>query len=277
MRAVVSRPRSPHQRDAGNPEALPDALHLRRQRGRVGRVAGEHLHRQRAAVGRAQQPEHDLALAALAVAVVAEGGQRAVPPLQVGGADVVQDQGGVLQMAAGQAGLDPALAPQQPVQHGQQLVAGDRAQAQQGAEAGIGGVGGEPPGGGQLGVGGEHARHDGGQGEVALAAGLAVQDALEAELAAAAQHGGDMAVGPGALHAQQLGGALDGEAALEDGAEAGDDLGRELGEVGEGFLADALALAPGLAEQDSGFVGLVGDGFDVEGHGQGLWERLQAR
>ena len=40
------------------------------------------------------------------------------------------------------------------------------------------------------------ARHDGGQGKVAGAAGIAVQDALEAEGAAGAYHGGDVAVAP---------------------------------------------------------------------------------
>ena len=45
----------------------------------------------------------------------AVGGQRAGPSLHVGGADVVQDQGGLVQLAVGEAGLDPALAGQQPV------------------------------------------------------------------------------------------------------------------------------------------------------------------
>ena len=128
---------------------------------------------------------------------------------------------------------------------------------------------GEPPGGGELGVGGQHAGDDGGEGEVALAAAVAVQDALEAEGAASAEDGGDMAVGPGAFHLQEVGEVLDGDTTLEDGAEAVDDLGREAGEVGDGSLADAGAIAPGLAEQDGGFTGLVGDGFDVEGHGEG--------
>ncbi len=102
-----------------------------------------------------------------------------------------------------------------------------------------------------------------------------MQDALEGEPATGAEDGGDMAVSPGALDAQEIGGIADGAAALEDGPEAVDDVGRELGEVGEGLLADALAIASGLAEQDGGFAGLVGDGFDVEGHGRLLWERYR--
>ena len=51
--------------------------------------------------------------------------------------------------------------------------------------------------------------------------------------------------------------------------------GPRAGGVDEGLLADALALAPGLAEQDGGFVGAVGDNFDVEGNGRGLWEHYR--
>ncbi len=82
----------------------------------------------------------------------------------------------------------------------------------QDAEATVGGVGGEPAGRAELGVGGV---------------------------------GGDVAVGPGALGAEEVGVILNGKAALEDGAEAVDDLRREFGEVGEGPVADAPAIAPG--------------------------------
>ena len=85
-----------------------------------------------------------------------------------------------------------------------------------------------------------------------------------------------MAMGLGALDAQELGEVADGDAALEDGAQAVDDLGREGGEVGDSLLADALALAPSLAKQDGGFAGLVGNGFQVEGHGRMLWEQISS-
>lgn len=78
----------------------------------------------------------------------------------------------------------------------------------------------------------------------------------------------------GALDLKGLGGITDGDAALEDGAEAFDDVGREFREVGDGLLSDLLAFAPGLAEADGGLAGLVGYGFDVEGHGAYLlWEQ----
>ena len=219
------------QGDAGDAETLLNPLHLPTQRGWIGRVPGEHLDSQGTAIGRAQQPEHDLLLALFAVPVVAEGGQRAEAPLQIAGTHVVQDQGGVVEVPVGEAGLDPLLAGEQPVEHGEHLVARDGAELEQSAEAGVGGLRGETSRGGELGVGGEHACHHGGERQVALAAAVAVQDALEPELAA--------------------------------------------GEVGEGLLANALAFAPGLAEQDGGFVGAVGDDFEVERHGRVLWEHYR--
>ena len=95
-----------------------------------------------------------------------------------------------------------------------------------------------------------------------------MQDALEAELAAGAEDGGDVAVSLGAFDVQEVGEVLDGDTALEDDAEAFNDHGREAREVGDGALADAGAFAPSLAEQDGGFAGPVGDGFDMEGHGE---------
>ena len=54
-------------------------------------------------------------------------------------------------------------------------------------------------GGGELGVRTEHPGGDGGQGQLPLAAVMAVQQALEAEPAAGPEHGHDMAVGERAL------------------------------------------------------------------------------
>ena len=47
---------------------------------------------------------------------------------------------------------------------------------------------------------------------------------------------------------------------------AGHDRGRELGDIGEGLAANALAFAPGLADQDGGGTVAVGDVFNVNGH-----------
>ena len=81
-----------------------------------------------------------------------------------------------------------------------------------------------------------------------------------------------MAVGPPAFHSQELGSVPDGEATLEDGTEAVDNLGRERGETGEGRRAAALTLAPGSADQDGGFDGAVGNAFEPERDGLGFGE-----
>ena len=157
------------------------------------------LGRRGAAVGSARQAVDDLPLAGLAVAIVSEGGERAAAALEVGGRHVVQQQGGVAEVAAGEAPLDPIPATRQPVEHGERFVAANRA-----------------------------------------------------KLAAEAEDGGDMAVRQGAADAEGLVERLGDAAAAQHGADAVDDLGRELGEVGEGGAADALARVPGLAEEDRG-------------------------
>ena len=94
-----------------------------------------------------------------------------------------------------------------------------------------------------------------------------MQQAGEVELAGQAEQSGDMAVGQRAPDGHGLVEAGEGDAALEDGADGVDGVGRQLGEIGDGLAADALALAPGLAEQHGRGAVAIGDGFDVEGHG----------
>ena len=50
--------------------------------------------------------------------------------------------------------------------------------------------------------------------------------------------------------------------------------GGQLGEVGEGLLADALAFSPGFSQQDGGRAAAVGDGFDVVGQGGGPYMEI---
>ena len=222
-------------------------LHMPSHRGRVDRVAGKLFDRQLAAVGSAQQPEHDLLLALLAVPVVAEGGQRAEPPHQVGGAHVVQDQGGVLQVAVDKAGLDPALA----ISAASRARRASRCRRQALRRAGPRSwsrqvSGGEPPGRGELGVGGEHARYHGCKGEVAGAAATAVQDALVARGSGRCR--GRRRRVRGLIERstrRRSEGSRTARHALEDGAEAVDDLGGESGEVRRRvFLRMRLAIAP---------------------------------
>ena len=113
-----------------------------------------------------------------------EGGQRAALPFQIGGGDVVEDQGGAPEVAVGQAFLDPGLTLPEPVEH---LVAGDGPEAEQDAEAAVGGIGGQSPGGSELGSGVDEASDEGGQGQIPLAGGGAVEDAGKAELGGQAE------------------------------------------------------------------------------------------
>ena len=234
--------------------------------GGVGGVAGEDLDRHRTAVGSTEEAEDQLLAVLLAVAAVAEAGEGAVTAFEIAGGDVVEDHGAALEVAVGEALLDPGLAAQEPVEHGEDFVAVDVAEAEEGAEAGVGGVGGEAAGGGEFGIGCVETGGDGGEGEVPHAAGVAVEDAREAELLAGAEDGGDVPVGEGAAECDGAFEALEGHPAADDGADAVDESGGQFGEVGKGAPSDALSLAPGLSEEDGGGALTVRDGVDVEGH-----------
>src|ERR1700739_2189951 len=54
-------------------------------------------------------------------------------------------------------------------------------------------------------------------------------------------------------------------AALEQGAQSFDDLGRPIGQVGNGALLDLAGVAIALAQQDRGRRVSVGDRFDIHG------------
>ena len=178
---------------------------------------------------------------------------------------------------AGHSGAGPGaggrLARGQPAGHARDPVAGDRTQPGQGAEAVRRGLRQQPPGRGGSRIGRDDPGDDGGQRQAALPAGGAVEDAIQAGVAGGSQDGGGMAVRQGTLDVQQVADVGDGDGTLQDGPEAPADRQRQLRQVGDGPPADALPLAPGLAEEDGGLSGLVGDRFDVEGHGgYPLWE-----
>ena len=88
----------------------------------VGGVAVEHLDGDRTPVAVAQQSEHDLELVAPAVARVPTLGQWTASPFKVSGSQVVEHQRAVAQVASGQTLLDGALALEQPVHGGVELV-----------------------------------------------------------------------------------------------------------------------------------------------------------
>ena len=164
--------------------------------------------------------------------------------------------------------LDPPLALPEPVEHVQHLVAGDSSEAEQDAEAAVGGIGRQSPGGGELGGGVDEAGDEGGQGQIPLAAGGAMEDAGQAELCGQAEQGGDVAVRQRALEGDGLVEGGEDDAALEDGADGVDHGWGDFGEVGEGFSPDAFALTPGFSQQDGRGAGAIGDDMDADGHGR---------
>jgi len=256
------------QGDAAHPEAVLDLADLRGQGGGIAGVSSEDLDGEWAAVGGAEQAEDHLPFALLGVAVVTEGGQRTVLAFQVGGGDVVEDQGGAPEVAAGQAFLDPPLALPEPVQHVQHLVAGDRPEVEQDPETAVGGIGRQSPGGGELGGGVDEASDEGGQGQIPLAAGGAMEDAGQAELGGQAEQGGDVAVRQRALEGDGLVEGGEDDAVLEDGADGVDHRWGDFGKVGEGLSPDAFALTPGFSQQYGRGAGAVGDDMDADGHGR---------
>ena len=75
-----------------------------------------------------------------------------------------------------------------------------------------------------------------------------------------------MAVGAGAGDGEIVLEVGDSSAALEQSAEALDEVRGPLGEVEEGALANLGADAEGLAEEHGGGRVTVGDGLDVHGY-----------
>ena len=148
-------PRSPDQHHPRQPEALFEGLSIcAASVVRIGGVAGKHFDRHRTAVGCTQQTVDDLQLALLAVPRVAEARQLAAPALQPGRGDVVKHQRTVLEVAAGERGLDRALALTQPVEGAVEFDLVDRTEPEPPAQARTGGVGGrEIARGGEFGGG----------------------------------------------------------------------------------------------------------------------------
>jgi hypothetical protein len=116
----------------------------------------EHLDRRRAAVRRADEAIDDLGRARLAVARVAELGQRAAAALEVGGRHVVEHERPLLEVAAGQRPLDPLLASEQPVERPVERVLVRALDPEHGGERRLG----EGARHRQLGAGGDHTLDD---------------------------------------------------------------------------------------------------------------------
>ena len=179
---------------------------------------------------------------------------------------VVEHQRAVAQVASGQTRLDGALALEQPVHGGIELVFVDALDAEHLGEGVARGVGGEPARGGELRAWGEDARDNEGNGAFAFGRGGGGEGAVEAQLAQRSEHCGDVAVGARAGDVEGAGEVGDGGAAFEQDSQSFDHDGRPLRQVGEGAFTDFSGLAIGFAQQDGGRGVSVGDGLDVHGY-----------
>ena len=102
-----------------------------------------------------------------------------------------------------------------------------------------------------------HVFHEDGSPELACWAWTRVRDILE---------GKARRVAAAMRRAATVAGLSRGRTPAEDAAEGVDGGGGELGEVGEGSLLDAAAVAEGLSEEDGGRRGAVGDALDIHGY-----------
>ena len=188
---------------------------------------------------------------------MAEVGEFALAALQVGGADVVEHERALAEMALGERPLDAFLLCQQPVEGGIDLAFLDDAEAKHFAETGGGGVGIEGAYGGKFRGRRNDAVREHRQDQVAAAPTGRTARAFGEQLGQAQgagdpEDGGDMAVRQGALDRQRLLGLGHGDAAAQQRAQALDKLLRPTAEVGKRALPDPTPLAIALAEQDGG-------------------------
>ncbi len=220
-----------------------------------------HRHRHRAATRVGEQAVVDLQQALLAVAVVAERGQRAGGTFEVTRRQVVQHQAARAQVARGKLFLDPVLAREQPVHRGVQIVF-----VAPGHAAVLGQRRGVPPArGGQLRVGREDARGDHRQHQVAFARGLGGDQGRDAQTLHRQRHGLHVAV---RTRRGDFEGLRDRRPCLaaQDGTNGENLLVSERGEIGERPLVHARAFAIGLAQQIRGARAPIRDDVDVHGY-----------
>ena len=274
MRASVSSPPVADQDDARQGEAFAQLLQLGGQRAGIGGVALEDLRGDRAALAVAQQREDDLELAALAVAGVAALGQRTLRALEVDRGDVAEHQGALFEVPGRQVALDAGLALEQPVHGAVELVLAGVLDAEFLAQRVGQGLAGQGAGGGQLGAGIQDAGEDHGGGQGPVARGAAVQELLEAEAAGGSQHGGGVAVGPGAEDGEGVAEGGQRHPALEQDAEPLDQIVGPLRQVGEGAFLDLAVFAEGLAQQHGGRGAPVGHAFDIHGYHNNYYNEL---
>ena len=156
------------QHDARQAEPLGEGLDLIGDGLGVAGVAGIDLHGDRPPIGVGQHAVDDDRAAGLAVAVVAEAGQRAGLPLVVAAGDVVEHHRPLAEVPAGELLLDGRLPLEQPIHGVVEMILGGVGDVQLLGQSGVVPVAGV----GQLGAGEEQAFGDHGDHQVALSRGL---------------------------------------------------------------------------------------------------------
>ena len=192
-------------------------------------------------------------------------------PFVVAAGHVVEDVLAFAEVAPGQGVLDACLAFEQPV-HGpiQVVLAGLDDTELLGHGSGV-----PQARGGELGGRMQEALYDHGQYQVALPAGLGIEQRRELQAPQGVQDDLDVPVRERAFDDEDLLGA-DQRLVFEHAAQSLE-LGRgPVGEIGQGAFAYALALAPAFAQQDGGARVAVGDGLDIHGnHDSPCNQRMQ--
>jgi len=184
------------------------------------------------------------------VSAVAISRQFAAASFQVGGGDIVEQQGAVLEVAAGQGGFDEVLLAAQPIQRGVNLPGGDRAQPQHLAQRMTGGGGIQHPRGSQLGRRVEQAGDDQRECQITSALRRATgQQGIEFDAACGGEGGEDVAMGKRSDDLNSIGGGKQ-LLAAQHGAQLLDAFGRPVGEILEGSLLGLAVLAVAFAQQD---------------------------
>src|SRR5260370_32198577 len=168
-------------------------------------------------------------------------------------------------MLAGERLLDRLLAVGEAVNGGIEFILVDRPKAENVAEAGSRGDRIEHTGGGELRGRRDQAGHDHGDDEIAGAVAGGAKNAVEADVAQRAEHGGDMAVRQGTADDDALLAGRRGGAALEERAQSLDEFARPIRKVDDGAFLDLCAIPIALAQQDGGWRIPVGNGFDIHG------------